>query len=119
MAKDKRKAFVKEYVKDFNGTRAAIAAGYSENGAGVRAHELLKNSKIRAEIDAHLASLGWSEDNVKRELARIAFEGERDQDRIRALENIIKVIGMFAPEKVEEPLVIPEIRLVTVSKPQN
>ena len=30
---DKQKIFCKEYIKDFNATRAAIAAGYSKKGA--------------------------------------------------------------------------------------
>jgi len=39
------------YVKyEFNGTKAAIAAGYSKNGAEVRASELLRMSKIRKKI---------------------------------------------------------------------
>jgi phage terminase small subunit len=38
--------FAHEYVKDYNATRAYVAAGYSENGAGQSAHVLLKNPEI-------------------------------------------------------------------------
>jgi phage terminase small subunit len=47
----KQEVFVAEYLVDFNATRAAIAAGYSENGAEVRGSELLRNRKVSAEIE--------------------------------------------------------------------
>ena len=46
----KQRAFVREYVKDNNGQAAAIRAGYSENGARVRASVLLAQSNIQAEL---------------------------------------------------------------------
>ena len=49
---NKQKAFCREYVKDHNGTQAAIRAGYSKNGANVRGTELLAKSNIKAKIDA-------------------------------------------------------------------
>lgn len=42
--------FCLEYVKDFNGTRAAIRAGYAESGAHVQASRLLKQPKIQEEL---------------------------------------------------------------------
>lgn len=38
--------FVKEYIKDFNGTRAAIEAGYSEKSARSAASRMLTLSLI-------------------------------------------------------------------------
>lgn len=46
----KQRRFVNEYCVDENATRAAIRAGYSENGAGQTGHELLKNPEIRKAI---------------------------------------------------------------------
>lgn len=46
----KQARFVAEYLKDGNATQAAIRAGYSENGAGVQGHNLLKNPKIAEAI---------------------------------------------------------------------
>jgi Terminase small subunit len=44
-------AFVKEYVaRDFNGTQAVIAAGFSEKGASVTACRLLAHPKIKAAL---------------------------------------------------------------------
>jgi phage terminase small subunit len=43
--------FCNEYLIDFNGTKAALRAGYSENGAGQTAFLLLKNDEIAARIE--------------------------------------------------------------------
>ncbi len=43
----KERLFVSEYLKDGNGSQAAIRAGYSVNGARTRASELLTRSNIR------------------------------------------------------------------------
>lgn len=48
---DKQKAFVTEYVKDFNGKRAAEAAGYSQPPQA--AAQLLKKPDIKAAIGRH------------------------------------------------------------------
>jgi phage terminase small subunit len=44
--------FVHEYVRDLNGTRAAIAAGYAEKSAYVTASRLLRKAKVRDRIAA-------------------------------------------------------------------
>lgn len=46
----RQEAFVREYVKDYNGTQAAIRAGYSEVTAGQAASRLLKFRKIATAI---------------------------------------------------------------------
>ncbi len=43
---DKQWVFVSEYLKDFNGTQAAIRAGYSEKTAAEQASRLLTNVKV-------------------------------------------------------------------------
>lgn len=50
---DNQKAFCNGYIFDWNGTRAYMAAypNSSEAAAGVSAHELLKNPKIKAYIE--------------------------------------------------------------------
>lgn len=48
MTTDERyKLFASEYVVDFNGTQAAIRAGYAKNGAAVTASRHLRNPKIQ------------------------------------------------------------------------
>ena len=46
----KQQVFVFEYLKDGNGTRSAIAAGYSEHGVAAAGARLLKNVKVSSEI---------------------------------------------------------------------
>lgn len=46
----KRSIFISEYLKDFNATRAAKAAGYSEKSAYELGSKLLKNVEIQDEI---------------------------------------------------------------------
>ena len=47
----KQKRFVREYIKDCNATRAAKAAGYSEDTAYQTGYELLKKPEIKNLID--------------------------------------------------------------------
>lgn len=47
--------FVEEYVKDRNGTQAAIRAGYSPSCADVTASRLLADDRIRLLIEAEMA----------------------------------------------------------------
>lgn len=46
----KEKAFVAEYIRDFNGRQAAIRAGYSPRSAGVLASRLLKKVNVQRAI---------------------------------------------------------------------
>lgn len=52
--KPKQRKFVAEYLKDQNGTQAAIRAGYAKNSAQQQASDLLLNPLIRQAIDKHL-----------------------------------------------------------------
>lgn len=50
----KQSMFVKEYLIDFNGTQAAIRAGYSEHTAHQAAYENLRKPEIKALIDREI-----------------------------------------------------------------
>lgn len=50
MLNDKQKQFCKEYIIDFNGTQAAIRAGYSKKTAYSMASENLKKPEVQAYI---------------------------------------------------------------------
>ena len=54
MAKDKftpkQRAFVQEYLKDLNGTQAAVRAGYSSRTANEQASRLLANVNIQEAV---------------------------------------------------------------------
>lgn len=73
--------FVLEYLKDLNGTQAAIRAGYSAATARQIGSRLLRDSRIQAAVDAarkgHLAKLqadsGISLERTLKEIARLAY----------------------------------------------
>ncbi len=46
----KQERFCAEYIVDYNGTKAAIRAGYSEDSAAAQASRLLKNDEILARV---------------------------------------------------------------------
>jgi phage terminase small subunit len=74
---EKRAIFVREYLIERNGTKAAIAAGFSAKSAAVTASKLLKNPKVQAEL-ARLQKtscdrLDITLDAVNQELAKLAF----------------------------------------------
>lgn len=73
----KQKRFCEEYIFDFNGTRAAKAAGYSEDTATSIACENLTKPNIQAyikELESDLAkTLGISRTRVLREHEKLAF----------------------------------------------
>jgi len=73
----KQKRFCEEYIFDFNGTRAAKAAGYSENTAAEIASENLTKPQIQAYIKELQSDLertsGISRMKVLREHEKLAF----------------------------------------------
>lgn len=47
---DRQESFCRNYLIDFNATKAAIAAGYAKRSAGQQACRLLKNDKIKQRL---------------------------------------------------------------------
>lgn len=78
----KQKRFCEEYVIDWNATRAAIAAGYSEKTAYSTGHENLKKPEIEAyiqEVKYKLEELsGISALRNLKELAKLAYSNISD-----------------------------------------
>jgi phage terminase small subunit len=74
----KQRLFVKEYLIDQNGTRAALAAGYSstDKGAGVQATRLLAKPSIKSAVYIALRKredkVEFRADDVLREIKNIA-----------------------------------------------
>jgi phage terminase small subunit len=69
--------FIMEYLRDFNATRAAMAAGYSKKSAHVEGCRLLRHDKIQKEIKRlkalHTLELGLDIKRVIAEYMKIAF----------------------------------------------
>lgn len=84
---EKRSLFVREYLVDRNGTRAAIAAGYAPRSASVTSCRLLRNAKVRAEVsqqtERRLERLEVTADAVIQELAKIGFANMKDYLSVR------------------------------------
>jgi phage terminase small subunit len=78
----KMRRFVEEYPKDLNGTQAAIRAGYAADSAAQRGNWLLRQKKVlkalRKEMKRITERNKVNQDNVVRELARIAFSNMAD-----------------------------------------
>jgi len=83
----KRAVFVREYLIDRNGTRAAIAAGYAPGSASVTSCRLLRNAKVQATVseltEERLERLEITADAVLQELAKIAFANMGDYLSVR------------------------------------
>ncbi len=74
--------FAREYVKDLNGTRAAIATGYAKKSAHVTASQLLSNPKVKellAELTKkHADKLDLTAEKVLSELSSMGFSNFLD-----------------------------------------
>lgn len=73
----KQARFVEEYLKDLNGTQAAIRAGYSPRTAESQGSRLLNNAKVRRVVDEALerraSRVEVKSDDVLRELLRLSM----------------------------------------------
>lgn len=122
---DSNLRFADEYLIDLNATQAAIRAGFSAKTASSAGSRLLKNVKVRAYIDYHMALIhrrcGVSAERIVRELACTAFvnpddvinfasatvKGDAVDHDMRAIQSVkVKVIPTEDGEIVER-----EIRL--------
>lgn len=77
----KQSRFVEAYLLEPNGTKAALAAGYSQSGAAVEASRLLSHPKVVAELERRRSHLsvksGVTPERVMAELAKIGFSDIR------------------------------------------
>ena len=94
-----------EYLKDKNGTQAAIRAGYSKKTARAIACEMLARPDVqqfvRERQEEARKNATITVDGIVEQLQEIASNVlSKDADRIRALELIGKYLGMFT-ERVE------------------
>lgn len=73
----KQAAFCREYVKDYNGTQAAIRAGFSKKRASATAAELVAKRSIQEEIQSIEKTfenrIFVSKEKILKELAIIGF----------------------------------------------
>ena len=101
----KQQLFIKEYLKDFNATQAAIRAGYSEDSARQTGSENLSKPDIKEAIErAKEEILGSSDKHI---IENVKFWEEMrsnpeasESARLKASELLGKYRSMFT-EKIE------------------
>lgn len=73
----RRKQFIHEYLVDYNGTQAAIRAGYAVDSAAQEASRLLRNVKVKKSIakrqEQLLKEISENQFRTAREIQRIAL----------------------------------------------
>lgn len=105
----KQAAFVQEYLKDLNGTQAAIKAGYSEKTAAEQASRLLSNVKVQEAVTKGREKLAArAEVTAERVLNGLLAEATADDGptcktaRVKAWELLGKHLGLMTDRsKVE------------------
>lgn len=106
MADDKRsltqkqELFCQEYLVDFNASRAARAAGYSEASAYSEGWRLLRNAEIQARISElrqnTANSLNITRERIAAEYAKLAFFDVR---KIHTVDGAIKPVTDFGDDE--------------------
>lgn len=111
-------AFVREYAKSGNATKAAIAAGYSTRTSYAQGCRLLKNAEVRealASLAAKVESVAIADATERRQFWSRVMRGEVDgfdsKDRLKASELLGKTAGDFLDRiehsgKVEGSLIV-------------
>ena len=85
----KQKRFCEEYVIDWNASRAALVAGYSEKTAYSIGNENLKKPEIRKEIQSAAEKLGITAEYVLGNLKEIADFNKEKRIKARSIGNDI------------------------------
>lgn len=101
---EKQELFISEYLKDFNGTQAAIRAGYSEDTAGSIACENLKKPDIASSIQEHLKYIEADNNKIIKEnidlWRKIIIDPESSNfERLKASEYLGRYAAMFIDKK--------------------
>jgi len=103
---DKQKRFCEEYLIDFNGTQAAIRAGYSKKTAQQQASRLLSNvvvqdylSELRGELkERSLVDAQYITEGLK----RIAKGGDTSSAQVSAYDKLGKHIGYYETDNAQK-----------------
>tara|TARA_R110000796_G_scaffold29552_6_gene79771 strand:+ start:645 stop:1034 length:390 start_codon:yes stop_codon:yes gene_type:complete len=116
---EKQIIFCEEYIKDFNGTRSAKAAGYSEDSARTIACDMLTKQYIKDNLNLLTKErnerLRVDTDAIVKELARIGLAKESSdiaggfdidvKDKIKALELLARHVGLFNNDESEKNII--------------
>lgn len=96
---DKHEMFAQHYVVSNSQVESAKKAGYKGNGISVQASRLIKNPKISARINylrkQALDAVMDEQVDVMRELVDILQTETSNNTRLKALEMVAKIQGLF------------------------
>ena len=111
----RQEIFIQEYLVDMNGAAAARRAGFSPKHARSTASRLLQKPDVKAAIDAALEKRRQeteiSAKRVMEHISGIAFaeaQGSAVGNKVRCLELLAKLLGMFESNANMEPATIVE-----------
>ena len=100
--KPKRLKFILEYLIDFDGTSAAIRAGYSEHSARFIAHQLMLNPEVKAEYEKRYAEYKKKyeirREGIVADLYELKNKCKNDDDRahlVKTLDILNKMAGQY------------------------
>ena len=113
----KQERFVQAYCANGgNGTQAAIEAGYSKSGAEVRAHELVRNSKVRDAIETFRAESAERAhvtiESLTKKLEDVITDAAADGQhgaRVSAITTIAKLHGLLTEDRKNERTPLKEV----------
>ena len=98
--------FVREYLVDGNGARAAVAAGYGVAGSRVAAHRLLTNANVQKALQvrqsADATKLSIQRNDVLQSLLKaynLALERCNPAAMVSAARECGRLMGYYAPER--------------------
>jgi phage terminase small subunit len=101
---DQQEKFCREYLLDFNATRAAIAAGYATKSAAAQGSRLLTNEKIAKFLGVlqkpTLDQYEITNEKIMREVAICAFSNMGDYTRVTAQGQIISDFSTVTREQL-------------------
>ena len=89
--------FIERFTSDCmaNGRKSAIKAGYSVKNAADTAHRLIHDANVCREIDQRLQALKMDDAQIEQEIASVAKNTRDERNKLRALELLARVKGMF------------------------
>ena len=100
----KQQRFVDEYMIDFNGTQAAIRAGYSPRTAGSQAYQLVTDDRVQAALKSRTAKLSEQASitvaEIVERLAAILRANMRDYLRLTAKGELAVDFSRATPQQM-------------------
>lgn len=108
---NKQTAFVREYLKDFNATQAAIRAGYSPRGARTEGARLLANANIQGALQEYRekacsGAVLTLQEALESLTAVVRNRKQSAFAKIKAIEAIAKLQGWEPPQADMPPIAI-------------